>query len=127
MIETRGSELGAVLAAYRALLEGDPEPVIALLAADVEWWSQGVRAHRGREETSGLFTRPRDRLELIGVRKGGRVVVFEFARAWWKQRRVGHLVTASFGLHAEQAVWVSGGEIVKIETREHLAPARTSD
>jgi ketosteroid isomerase-like protein len=47
--------LETVLSAYSALGEGDAAPVLELLAPDVEWWSQGVRAlPRPRGDGAGI-------------------------------------------------------------------------
>jgi len=116
------SGVEAVVAAYRLLVDGDVEPVVRLLAPEAEWWSQGVRLHRGSDDAAGAFRRLGPGIELTGLRKGGRVVVFEFSRPWWKRRRTLYAVSASAGFRAEQVVWVEGGLIRKIETREHVLP-----
>jgi hypothetical protein len=109
----------ALLLAHGALARRDVDPVLQLLAPNVEWWSQGVLLHRG-EEAAGVFERLRSPVEITGIRKGADVVVFEFSRPWWKRRRAVHAVGASLGLRADQAVWLLNGQIRKIETRVHV-------
>lgn len=98
------------------------DPVLQLLAPNVEWWSQGVLLHRGRKEAVGVFERLRSPVEITGIRKGADVVVFEFSRPWWKRPRALHAVGASLGLRADQAVRLLDGQIRKIEAREHVPP-----
>ena len=76
--------------------------------------------HRGREGTARLFTRPHEAVEITGVRKGLKVIVHQFSRPWWKQRRILHALTSSLGFRAEHVVRVRDGEIRRIETREQV-------
>jgi ketosteroid isomerase-like protein len=114
--------LEPLLAAYAALGEGDPAPVVELLEPDVEWWSQGARLHRGRDAAARAFTRAGRDVDLTGIRKGASVVVFEFSRPWWKRERAADTLGTSLGIRADQAVWVRDGRIRKIETRDRVVP-----
>ena len=113
--------LPLVLSACTALAQGDSAPLVGLLAPEVEWWSQGVRLHRGPEVAARRFERFPHGVQVTGIRKGANVVVLEFSRPWWKRGRVLHAIESSLGLRADLALWFrEDGAIRKIETREHV-------
>jgi hypothetical protein len=115
--------LTTVIDAYGDLSAGDPAPLIELLDDEVVWSTPGAAPEIGRERVARrLNAVAGTRIELVAVRRGESVVVFEFSRPWWKAKtRKVSFFRPLFDLRGEQAVWVVAGRIAKIESRERSA------
>lgn len=116
-------QVGHVLAAYDSFSSGNPSGLIDLLAADVVWSAPGTQAAVGREHVaSRLSEAAGSGVELVGVHRGDRVVVLEFARPWWRDRQgAGGVLRSLFDIRGEQAVWLEHGRIVRIDSHERPA------
>lgn len=105
-----------LLAAYEALLRGEVEPIVAILAPDVEW-SESIagrptRALRGRDEVEALL-RARCRgaapIPLRGLAVGRSSITAEFDDPWWDERaRWRRRLDSALGARYTQTLTVSG-------------------
>jgi hypothetical protein len=113
-VSVRGSSSirHAVLGAYRSLIQGDAQPLVELLAADVEWSEQDrARAMTGRTEVGELIERCAANgapavVQGIVVRRNA--FVLQFRRPWWAEQprrrtlKRGYAQTVSFGREIER-------------------------
>jgi ketosteroid isomerase-like protein len=115
------SDHSTVLAAYKAFASGDASALVDALDPNVEWWTEGVRDHRGREVAARRLTSLGSGAVITGIRQERNALVLEFARPWWKRRRASEPLRRLLGLRVAQAIWVRNGRIVKVETHGHTA------
>jgi hypothetical protein len=129
---TMPGQLEAAAEAFGALTEGEPAPLIELLAPDVEWIehaaSRARRTLRGAELVARVVaerTQAR-RPALVGIAKvDSATLEVGFAEPWWLDRPAGlraRIAAALFG-HPHQVATLEG-RIVRIESYTTLFAQR---
>lgn len=126
---SRSSIRSDVIAAYRALTNGDVEPLIAACADHVEWVETiGPGTIQAIEGRSAVATRLDDsvlsarRIALRGIAVDDSAVTFEFADPWWDANRgwLRRTVASAAGVTFKQRVTFDT-EIERIVSAQQLA------
>jgi len=114
-----------VLAAYRQLLDGAIDPIVELLAADVEWTETvGVNKTRtlvGRAEVTGRLRARRSGskpIRLRALRLDDTSIAAELDQPWWDKRPRWHrYIWNAIGAKYTQTLTYTS-EVERIESKE---------
>jgi hypothetical protein len=115
-----GGRLEAAAEAYGALAEGEPAPLIELLAPDVEWIEHGGRTLRGATAVAEVLVERigARRPSLVGMTKvDAATLTVGFAEPWWLERPSGLRARLASALLGESHQVATVDErIVRIES-----------